>query len=224
LAPTFYAKVGKRILDLALVVPGLLLAAPLIAVTAALTWVFLGSPVLFRQQRPGRNGEPFTNLKFRTMLERRDERGCLLPDERRLTRYGKLLRVTSLDELPELINVLKGDMSLVGPRPLLTQYLERYTPEQARRHHVRPGITGWAQVRGRNLLSWEKRFELDVWYVDHCSLRLDVWILVLTLWTVLKREGITAEGHVSMHEFMGSGKPDDQREAERRPGKEGRIR
>jgi sugar transferase EpsL len=224
LEPTFYTKVGKRILDLALVVPGLLVFAPLMAAAAAFTRLILGSPVLFRQQRPGRNGEPFTIFKFRTMVEKRDERGGVLPDELRITRFGKLLRVTSLDELPELINVLKGDMSLVGPRPLLTQYLERYTPGQARRHELRPGITGWAQVRGRNLLSWEESLELDVWYVDHCSFRLDLKILVMTLWTVLKREGVTAKGHVSRHEFMGSGKHDDSRGPERRPGKEGRIR
>jgi lipopolysaccharide/colanic/teichoic acid biosynthesis glycosyltransferase len=163
----------------------------------------MGKPILFRQERIGAKGKPFTILKFRTMTMKRDNDGHLLPDALRLTRFGRFLRGSSLDELPELLNVLKGDMSLVGPRPLLMQYLDRYTPEQARRHEVKPGITGWAQVHGRNALTWEEKFTLDVWYVDHCSLSLDLRILLLTLWKVLKREGISQEGSATMTEFMG---------------------
>lgn len=162
-----------------------------------------GAPVLFRQQRPGRHGRPFVIYKFRTMRELRDTEGRLLPDAQRLTHLGRFLRATSLDELPELFNVLKGEMSLVGPRPLLMEYLERYTPEQARRHEVKPGITGWAQVHGRNAITWEEKFKLDVWYVDHHSLGLDLKILWLTLVKVLRREGISASGHATMPEFQG---------------------
>ena len=164
----------------------------------------LGSPILFRQQRPGLRGRLFTLYKFRTMTGARDAGGTLLPDAQRLTPFGRFLRSTSLDELPELFNVLKGDMSLVGPRPLLVQYLDRYTPRQARRHEVRPGITGWAQINGRNTLKWEEKFELDVWYVDHESLGLDVRILLLTIWKIFKREGITQPGRATMEEFFGS--------------------
>ena len=164
----------------------------------------LGSPVFFRQNRPGLNGKIFTMYKFRTMTDARDEKGNLLPDEKRLTAFGKMLRKTSLDELPELVNILKGDMSFVGPRPLLVQYLDRYTPRQARRHEVRPGLTGWAQVNGRNAISWEERFELDVWYVDNWSLLLDAKILLMTVGKVLKREGISAQGEATMSEFMGN--------------------
>ena len=163
----------------------------------------MGSPVLFKQQRPGLHGKPFMMSKFRTMTDARDGDGNLLPDADRLTRLGRFLRSTSLDELPELFNVLKGDMSLVGPRPLLMRYLDRYTPEQARRHEVRPGITGWAQINGRNALSWEDKFTLDVWYVDHCSLLLDMRIILQTIWKVLRREGISQEGEATMSEFMG---------------------
>jgi len=163
----------------------------------------LGVPVLFRQRRPGLHGQPFTLLKFRTMTGARDAAGNLLPDAERLTPLGRFLRATSLDELPELLNVLKGEMSLVGPRPLLLEYLTRYTPEQARRHDVRPGITGWAQVNGRNALSWEHKFALDVWYVDHVSLGLDLKILVLTALRVLARQGISQPGHATMEEFLG---------------------
>jgi lipopolysaccharide/colanic/teichoic acid biosynthesis glycosyltransferase len=154
--------------------------------------------------RPGLHGKPFVMLKFRTMTDQRDANGELLPDDLRLTRFGKWLRSTSLDELPELFNVLKGEMSLVGPRPLLMEYLPRYTPEQARRHEVKPGITGWAQVNGRNALSWEEKFQLDVWYVDHWNLWLDMKILLLTIWKVLKREGISAEGSATMPVFTGN--------------------
>jgi len=199
-----YRRHGKRALDLVLVLASAPMWLPLAGLVGLGVLMFLGWPVLFRQVRPGLGGRPFTLLKFRTMTEARDAQGNLLPDEERLTRFGRFLRRTSLDELPELFNVLKGDMSLVGPRPLLMEYLERYSPEQARRHEVRPGITGWAQVNGRNALSWEEKFELDVWYVDHLSLVLDVKILFLTLWKVLKGEGIARPGHATMPEFMGS--------------------
>ena len=199
-----YRHYGKRLLDLALTLPALILLSPLLAAVAIAVRLRLGAPVLFRQRRPGLHGEPFTILKFRTMTGARDAGGNLLPDAERLTRLGRLLRATSLDELPELLNVLKGDMSLVGPRPLLMEYLPRYTPEQARRHEVRPGITGWAQVNGRNALTWEQKFALDVWYVDHCSLWLDLRILGITLLKIVKREGIAAEGHVTMPKFTGS--------------------
>jgi len=174
---------------------------------ATLVALLLGTPVLFRQQRPGLGGRPFWLLKFRTMTEARDARGNLLPDAARLTAFGRFLRATSLDELPELLNVLKGDMSLVGPRPLLMQYLDRYTPEQARRHEVRPGITGWAQVNGRNAITWEEKFKLDVWYVDNWSLWLDIKIIFMTVWKIFKREGISQPGQATMEEFRGIGKP-----------------
>jgi len=161
----------------------------------------LGRPVLFRQVRPGLHGKPFMMYKFRTMTEERDAEGRLLPDEKRLTSFGAWLRSWSLDELPELFNVLKGDMSLVGPRPLLMEYLDRYTPEQFRRHEVKPGITGWAQINGRNAISWEEKFKLDVWYVDNWSLWLDMKIIALTFWKVIKREGINQPGHATMEEF-----------------------
>lgn len=159
---------------------------------------------MFRQQRPGLGGRPFWLLKFRTMTDACDACGNLLPDAARLTSFGLFLRATSLDELPELFNVLKGDMSLVGPRPLLMQYLERYTPEQARRHEVRPGITGWAQVNGRNAITWEEKFRLDVWYVDNWSLWLDIKIIAMTIWKILKREGISQPGEATMEEFIGN--------------------
>jgi sugar transferase EpsL len=196
----------KRLTDIALSSIGLLLLAPLILVLAVLVRVRLGSPVLFRQERPGLHGTPFTILKFRTMTDERDESGILLPDDQRLTRFGRFLRASSMDELPELWNVLRGDMSLVGPRPLLMEYLPLYTPEQARRNEVRPGITGWAQVNGRNALSWEEKFKLDVWYVDNQSLWLDLKILFLTVMKVLVREGISGEGHATMERFRGSGR------------------
>jgi len=172
----------------------------------------MGSPVFYRQDRPGRDGEPFSILKFRTMAGIRNGDDQLLCDEMRLTRFGRFLRRTSLDELPELINVLKGEMSLIGPRPLLMEYLERYTVEQARRHEVKPGITGWAQVNGRNALTWEEKFEFDVWYVDHVSFWFDLKILAMTVWQVLRPRGITADGFATMPEFMGSGDCGHQRE------------
>jgi lipopolysaccharide/colanic/teichoic acid biosynthesis glycosyltransferase len=194
----------KRIFDLLLTIPGLVLASPVLLVIALLVGWQHGRPILFRQVRPGLGGKPFTMYKFRTMTDRRDSQGNLLPDEMRLTRLGRFLRATSLDELPELFNVLRGEMSLVGPRPLLMQYLERYTPQQARRHETLPGITGWAQINGRNALTWEDKFRLDVWYIDHWSLWLDLKILLVTLWKVLRREGISQPGQATAEEFMGS--------------------
>ncbi len=195
---------SKRVFDVCVATLGLVLLSPFLAILALLVWVFQGRPILFRQQRPGYKGHPFTIYKFRTMNDRRDANGNLLPDAERLTPFGRFLRSTSLDDLPQLINVLRGEMSLVGPRPLLMQYLERYSPEQMRRHDVLPGITGWAQVNGRNALSWEEKFRLDVWYVDHWSFWLDMRILFMTLWKVLKREGISQPGHVTMEEFKGN--------------------
>ncbi len=193
----------KRFIDLFISFVGLLVLFPLLLVVMVVIRTKLGSPVFFKQVRPGVNGEPFEMVKFRTMTDGLDADGFLLPDEVRLTRFGKFLRASSLDELPELWNVLKGDMSLVGPRPLLMEYLERYTPEQARRHEVRPGITGWAQVNGRNAISWEEKFKLDVWYVDNRSLWLDLKILFLTVKKVFVREGISADDHVTMPKFTG---------------------
>ncbi|WP_119071452.1 sugar transferase [Aggregatilinea lenta] len=193
----------KRLIDIAAALVGLIVLSPLLLVMALLIWIKRGSPIFFRQQRPGLHGKPFTLLKFRTMTDARDAYGDLFPDAERLTSFGQFLRRTSLDELPELFNVLCGDMSLVGPRPLLMQYLDLYTPEQARRHEVRPGITGWAQINGRNALSWEEKFELDVWYVDHLCLWLDLKILTLTVWKVLRKEGISQEGYATMPEFSG---------------------
>lgn len=196
--------ISKRLFDLALTVPGLVILAPLMAVIALLVRIKHGKPVLFRQQRPGYRGEPFYVYKFRTMRDLRDAAGNLLPDEQRLTPLGRFLRSSSLDELPELIHVLRGQMSLVGPRPLLMQYLGRYSTEQARRHDVLPGITGWAQVNGRNALTWQDKFQLDVWYVDHWSLALDARILLMTLWKVVIREGISQPGHATAEEFLGN--------------------
>jgi len=194
----------KRIIDILLSVTILLTVWPFLLLSAGTIYLRLGSPVFFRQARPGHREKLFTLYKFRTMADRCDEQGHPLPDAERLTRWGRFLRATSLDELPELINIIKGDMSLVGPRPLLVEYLDRYTPEQARRHEVKPGITGWAQVNGRNALTWEEKFKLDVWYVDNWSLWLDFKILFLTIWKVLKREGISQEGQATMEEFMGN--------------------
>lgn len=193
----------KRFIDIIFASIGLVLLSPLLVFIAIAIRINLGKPILFKQVRPGLKGKPFEMYKFRTMTNERDEHGNLLPDESRLTKLGKFLRSTSIDELPELFNVLKGDMSLVGPRPLLMKYLDRYTDEQARRHEVKPGITGLAQINGRNALSWEEKFELDVWYVDNWSLWLDFKILFLTIGKVFKREGISAEGEATMPEFMG---------------------
>ncbi len=194
----------KRLLDVVSAFVGLVLIAPLLVGVGLAIWLTLGRPVLFRQLRPGRYGKLFTLYKFRTMRNATAPAGELLPDTQRLTALGTFLRRTSLDELPQLWNVLRGDLSLVGPRPLLPQYLNRYTEVQARRHEVRPGITGWAQVNGRNALSWEDKFALDVWYVDHWTLLLDLKILWITFIKVLKREGIQASNHATMPEFQGS--------------------
>jgi len=194
----------KRLLDIAVSLLGLLVLAPVFVVVACVVRRKLGAPVFFRQTRPGRDGKPFQMVKFRTMLDATDKDGNPLPDDQRMTRFGSFLRSTSLDELPELWNVLKGDMSLVGPRPLLMEYLPLYSPEQYRRHEVRPGITGWAQVNGRNALSWEDRFRLDVWYVDNRSMVLDIKILFLTVKKVLVRDGISEEGGVTMSKFNGT--------------------
>lgn len=194
----------KRITDIAIVSLLLVLLFPVMAVVSLLVLTTMGRPVLFSQIRPGLGGKPFRMIKFRTMQEDRDEAGNPLPDSARLTNVGRFLRSTSLDELPELLNVLKGDMSLVGPRPLLMEYLELYTPEQARRHKVVPGITGWAQVNGRNALSWDEKFQLDTWYVDHRSFWLDLRIIGLTLIRVLSRHGISQEGMATMEKFRGS--------------------
>lgn len=191
----------KRLFDISMVVMSLPLWGPLLVVIGALVRIQLGSPVIFRQRRPGRNDAIFEMKKFRTMTDARDCDGRLLPDSARLTRFGRWLRSTSLDELPELWNVLRGEMSLVGPRPLLVQYLDRYTPEQRRRHEVLPGITGWAQINGRNAISWEEKFALDVWYVDNRSMLLDIRILWITIRRVLKPRGISAHGEATMPEF-----------------------
>lgn len=193
----------KRGLDLLLVVPGSVLLLPLIVVLALSIRLTTGGPVFFRQQRSGLHGRPFTLLKFRTMTNARASDGSLLPDGDRLTRLGRFLRRTSLDELPTLINVLKGEMSLVGPRPLITDYLGRYSLEQMRRHEVKPGITGWNQINGRNALSWEQKFALDVWYVENWSFWLDIKILAITAGKVLSGHGVTAPGNATMPEFMG---------------------
>ena len=194
----------KRVFDILASAFGLILFAPLMLATAAAVRIFLGSPILFRQVRPGLAGQPFELVKFRTMRDARDASGRLLNDAERLTRFGRLLRASSLDELPQLWNVLRGDMSLVGPRPLLMQYLPLYSPEQARRHEVRPGITGWSQVNGRNSLSWDDKFRLDVWYVDNRTFLLDLKILLLTVLRIVRPRGVSAAGHETMPEFLGS--------------------
>lgn len=202
----------KRCIDIVVAGLGLIVLSPLLAVVAVAVWMQMGWPVMFQQMRPELNGRPFCMYKFRTMSNKQDEQGNLLPDEQRLTSLGKFLRKTSLDELPELFNVLKGDMSLVGPRPLLMQYLERYTLEQARRHEVKPGITGWAQINGRNAISWEEKFALDIWYVDNRSFWLDIKILAVTIGKVFQREGISAQGEATMPEFMGIYKQETYKE------------
>ncbi|MGV3265907.1 sugar transferase [Cytobacillus pseudoceanisediminis] len=199
----------KRLFDFSCSLIGLIILSPLLLLAALLILMKLGSPVLFRQMRPGLYGRPFFVYKFRTMTDERDENGNLLPDEERITPLGQMLRKFSIDELPQLFNVVKGDLSLVGPRPLLMEYLELYSPEQERRHEVRPGITGWAQVNGRNTISWEEKFKLDVWYVNHQSFFLDIKIIFLTVYKVFKREGISQQGHVTIEKFSGhkAGKP-----------------
>jgi sugar transferase EpsL len=196
--------ISKRILDLILTLPGILILSPILVIIAILVGMTYGTPIIFRQKRPGYLGKPFWLYKFRTMTNAHDENNNLLPDNERITRLGLFLRSYSLDELPELFNILRGEMSWVGPRPLLMQYLDRYSPEQARRHEVLPGITGWAQINGRNALTWEEKFKLDVWYVDHWSFILDVKILLITAIKVLRREGINQPGHATAEEFMGT--------------------
>jgi lipopolysaccharide/colanic/teichoic acid biosynthesis glycosyltransferase len=195
---------GKRIFDLLLIALLSPILIALLILTGLLVAAFIGMPVLFRQERAGYKGQIFTIYKFRTMSDARDKHGNLLPDEKRLSTFGKFLRASSLDELPELYNVLRGEMSLIGPRPLLVAYLPRYTPEQNRRHYTLPGITGWAQVNGRNNLSWEIKFELDVWYVDHWSVWLDIQILFKTIYKVIKRDGINQPGNATAQEFLGT--------------------
>lgn len=197
-------KTIKRLVDFISAVIGSLVLMPVFVVLVFLVYLIIGRPVLFRQQRPGLHGQPFTMLKFRTMTNEQDTDGTLLPDDQRLTKFGKFLRSTSLDEVPGLINVLKGEMSLVGPRPLLMRYLDRYSVEQARRHDIRPGVTGWAQVNGRNAISWEEKFDLDIWYVDNQSFRVDIKILWMTFVKVFKRDGISQAGEATMEEFWGS--------------------
>ena len=200
----------KRLMDIVIAVAALIILSPLIAIVALLVRTKLGSPILFRQERPGLKGAPFTLIKFRTMVDARDESGALRPDSERMTDFGRWLRSTSIDELPELWNVLKGDMSMVGPRPLLMHYLPLYSAEQARRHDVRPGITGWAQINGRNAISWDQKFALDVWYVDHQSLGLDTRILASSLKSVFSKHGISADGEATMREFTGAAQPDEE--------------
>jgi sugar transferase EpsL len=194
----------KRLFDIAASLVMLIVLSPVIVILALMIWITMGRPVLFRQTRPGLQGRPFTLYKFRTMSDLRNEGGQPLPDAMRMTGFGSTLRRFSLDELPQLVNVLKGDLSLVGPRPLLTEYLPLYSAEQARRHEIKPGITGWAQVNGRNAITWEEKFKLDVWYVDNRSFWLDMKILLMTLMKVLKREGISQPGSSTMEKFKGS--------------------
>ena len=201
-----YKKYIKRLLDVVLSGMALIVLSPVLLVVALLVRIKLGSPVIFHQQRPGKDGEIFTLRKFRTMTDEKDENGELLPDEVRLTKFGKMLRATSLDELPELWNIFRGDMSIVGPRPLLVRYLPRYNEEQKHRHDVRPGLTGWAQVNGRNALTWEKKFEYDVEYVRNISFFMDVKIILKTVMAVIKKDGISSETSATMEEFMGSPK------------------
>lgn len=204
-----YRLLGKRLFDLAIVVFLLILLTPVFGVIALLVRTKLGTPVFFCQRRPGINGKPFILYKFRTMINvRKDLNNCSY-DIERLTPFGRIIRRLSLDELPEFINVLIGDMSLVGPRPLLMQYLELYNYEQARRHEVKPGITGWAQVHGRNAIAWEEKFDLDVWYVDHLSFWIDVKIIGMTVWKIIKCEGINQPGHVTVEKFQGTGGKDE---------------
>lgn len=193
----------KRILDIISSLLAIIILSPLLAVTAVLVKTKLGSPVLFKQERPGKDEKIFTLMKFRTMTDERDENGELLPDEVRLTKFGKFLRSTSIDELPELFNILKGDMSVIGPRPLLVEYIPRYNEHQHRRHEVRPGLSGWAQVNGRNTVSWEDKFNMDVEYVENYSMFMDIKILFMTIVNVLKHDGISSETSATMEEFMG---------------------
>jgi lipopolysaccharide/colanic/teichoic acid biosynthesis glycosyltransferase len=199
-----FSKLFKSALDKLVAAIALVIFSPIILILAIAISTRMGSPIVFAQPRPGKNGRIFTFYKFRTMTDERDANGNLLSDEERLTAFGQFLRRTSLDELPQLWNVLKGDMSFVGPRPLMVEYLSRYSPHQARRHEVTPGITGWAQINGRNEIGWPEKFKLDVWYVDNWSLWLDLKILFLTFWKVVRREGINQSGHATVEDFMGN--------------------
>ena len=200
----FYEKHIKRLLDFTLSLLALIILSPVLLVTAALVRIKLGSPIIFHQERPGKSEKIFRLYKFRSMTDERDENGNLLPDDQRLTRFGQILRSTSLDELPELWNILRGDMSIVGPRPLLVKYLPLYNEEQRHRHDVRPGLTGWAQANGRNAISWEEKFKLDVWYVQHISFWVDVKVIFMTVKKVFCRDGISSETSVTMEEFSGT--------------------
>lgn len=200
----FYEKYIKRLLDFTLSFLALIILSPVLLVTALLVRIKLGSPIVFHQERPGKSEKIFQLYKFRSMTEKCDENGNLLPDDQRLTRFGQILRSTSLDELPELLNILRGDMSIVGPRPLLVKYLPLYNEEQRHRHDVRPGLTGWAQVNGRNAISWEEKFKLDVWYVGHISFWVDVKVILMTVKKVFCRDGISSETSVTMEEFSGA--------------------
>jgi sugar transferase EpsL len=202
----------KRTADIIFSLMAIILLSPILVIVYLLVNIKLGTPAIFKQERPGLHGKVFTMYKFRSMTDERNEKGELLPDEVRLNAFGKLIRRTSLDELPELFNILKGDMSFVGPRPLLVRYLARYNKEQVRRHDVRPGLTGWAQVNGRNAISWEEKFNLDVWYVDNWNLWLDLKIFLLTFVKVFKREGISSDGEATMTEFMGTEKINEEGE------------
>ncbi len=197
---------SKRLFDIFFAALALIILSPIILFIAISVRMFLGTPILFKQQRPGYKGTPFHIYKFRTMTSRLASNGSLLPDAERLTPFGSFLRAFSLDELPELFNILRGDMSFVGPRPLLMEYLERYSPEQARRHDVIPGLTGWAQINGRNAITWQDKFKYDVWYVDNWSFWLDIKIILMTVWKVVKREGVTQAGHATTEYFMGNDK------------------
>ena len=208
----------KRAFDVVASASSLILLAPVMLATAAAVRIFLGTPIVFRQVRPGFQGKPFELVKFRTMLDARSQTGALLADDQRLTRFGRFLRASSLDELPQLWNVLKGDMSLVGPRPLLMRYLPLYTPEQARRHDVRPGLTGWSQVKGRNALSWDEKLALDTWYVDNRTFFLDLRIIVMTALRLIRPRGIAAQGHATMPEFLGSAGNEDPSSKDRGSG------
>lgn len=199
-----YKKYFKRVMDFVLSLMAVIVLSPVLLIVAILVRTKLGSPVLFKQERPGKDEKIFKLYKFRTMTDEKDENGQLLPDEARLTKFGKMLRSTSLDELPELFNILKGDMSIIGPRPLLVRYLPRYNAEQRRRHEVRPGLSGLAQVNGRNAISWEDKFKYDVEYVDHVTFLGDWKIIFRTVWNVVKRDGISSETSATMEEFMGS--------------------
>lgn len=195
---------SKRLLDIILSAIILILASPLLFLTAVLIFLSYGAPIFFKHERPGKDGLPFRLIKFRSMRDARDQEGNILPDAERITRFGQFIRRTSIDELPEFYNVLRGDMSLVGPRPLLMQYLQRYSAEQARRHDVLPGVTGWAQINGRNAISWDDKFKYDLWYIDHWTFWLDVKIIFLTIWKVLKGDGVSQPGRATMDEFMGN--------------------